>query len=122
MGLGAQRHRVRLENPGVPIPDGKGQFTEPWTALSPRDVSASIAPATARDLERVVAGTVQSSATHLIRIRFHPQVTMRTRITKGPRLVDGTLAPGSREFSVTGTQNVDELNREMVIVAVEVVP
>lgn len=115
------RHRVRLENPGTPISDWQGQFTEVWTALSPSDVAASIVPATARNLERLVAGTVLSTATHVIGIRFHPQVTMRTRITKGPRDVDGTLATGSREFSVTGTQNVDDLNRVMVIMAVETV-
>jgi SPP1 family predicted phage head-tail adaptor len=71
-------------------------------------VWASIVPATARDLERVVAGTVQSSATHLVTIRYLAGVTTKTRVVFGSRL-----------FSVTGVQNPEERNISLVLVCQE---
>lgn len=108
MRAGDLRHRVSLDNPDAPIADGDSGFTQTWTPLTPPRVWVSIAPATERTLERVAAGTVTSMATHIIRGRFHPQVTTKTRITFGTRL-----------FSVTGVSNPEERNREMVLTAVE---
>jgi SPP1 family predicted phage head-tail adaptor len=110
MDIGALRHRVTLENPGTPVPDGDGGYTEAWTALSPASVSASIVPATARDLERVVAGTVMATATHVVTIRYHSGVTTKTRVTFGTRV-----------FSVTGVQNADERNIQLQLVCEEIV-
>jgi SPP1 family predicted phage head-tail adaptor len=110
MNIGALFHRVRLENPGPPVADGDGGYTEVWTALTPSPVWASIVPATARELERLVAGTVQASATHVVRVRFHPQITTETRLTYGTRV-----------FSVTGIQNTDESDIELVLTCQEVV-
>lgn len=120
-GAGTLRHAVTLETPGVGVPDSDGGSTAGWSALAPL-WWASIQPATARDLERTVAGTVLSTATHLLRMRYLPGVTTQTRITKGPRNPDGSLATGSREFSVTGIANPEERNVELVLVCVEVVP
>lgn len=122
MDVGALRHLVTLENPGALVPDGRGGYTQAWTGLSPSQVYASIMPATARDLERQVASSVQATASHIITIRYHPGVTTQTRITKGPRNIDDTLPAGSREFIVTGVQNVEERNIELRIAAEEVVP
>lgn len=117
---GQKRHIVKLENP-TRVTDGEG-YTETWAELMPSLVYAEIKPATARDLERTVANAVQSTASHLITIDYHPGVTSQTRITKGQRNTDGTLPDGSREFKVTGLQNPEERNIELIIAAEEVVP
>jgi SPP1 family predicted phage head-tail adaptor len=108
MDSGALRHSVILENPGPSIPDGDGGFTQSWAPNLPSPVWASITPATSRDLERLVAASVQSVATHVIRIRYHANVTTATRVTYGARV-----------FEVTGVQNPDERNIELVLVCQE---
>jgi SPP1 family predicted phage head-tail adaptor len=102
---------VALENP-VRTPDGDGGFTNAWHALSPAQVWASVLPATAGRTERLVAGTVQAAATHIVEMRHHPDVTVRTRVT-----VDGT-----RYLQVTGVQNVDEASVVTRLMCVEIVP
>ena len=78
--IGTYRHLVTLENPGTAVPDGDGGYTQQWTPLDPPTWHVSITPATVRDLERVQAGTVASTATHLVRGRHHPQITTETRL------------------------------------------
>jgi SPP1 family predicted phage head-tail adaptor len=102
LNIGKLQHRVTLENPGLNVPDGDGGYTQSWTALSPSPVWAAIAPATARDLERLVANAVQSTATHIVTCRYHPQITTQTRLTFNGRILN-----------VRGVQNLDELNVEM---------
>ncbi len=116
---GQKRHLVTLENP-TRVTDGEG-YTETWAALVPSQVFAEIKPATARDLERTVANVVSSTASHLITIDYHSGVTSQTRVTKGPRNTDGTLPTGSREFKVTGIQNPEERNIDLILAAEEVV-
>jgi SPP1 family predicted phage head-tail adaptor len=106
MRAGELRHLITLQTPSTATPDGDGGFTNTWADLA--TVWASIVPATARDLERVVAGTVQSSATHLVTIRYLAGVTTKTRVVFGSRL-----------FSVTGVQNPDERNISLVLVCQE---
>lgn len=106
---GVLRHYVRLENPGAAVPDGEGGFTQTFTRLA--DVWAQIMPATARDLERVTAGTALSTATHVVTIRYRVGVTTQTRVIFGARI-----------FQVTGVSNPEERNIELVLVCVEVVP
>jgi head-tail adaptor len=103
-------HRVLLQNPGPAVPDGDGGTTQSWIDLVPPALSVKIAPATARDLERIAVGTVLSTATHIVTGPYHPQVTTRTRILFGVRT-----------FNVTGPANPEERNVEMVLTAVEVV-
>jgi SPP1 family predicted phage head-tail adaptor len=74
-------------------------------------MAASIVPATQRDLERLVAGTVQSSATHVVTIDYHPQVTTQTQV-----LFNG------RTLHVNSVQNLEERNIELVLICEEVVP
>lgn len=102
-------HRVTLQNPGPAVPDGDG-YTQSWTDLTPPALSVKIAPATQRDLERVIAGTVMSQATHIVTGPFHPQVTTKTRI-----IFSG------RTFNVVGVADPEEGGVEMVLVCVEVV-
>jgi head-tail adaptor len=119
MNVGSLRHLVTLEVPGPAQPDGDGGFTLTWAPLTPATWRAAIEPAPA--LEGVVAGTVQAVATHVLRGRYHPGITMQTRITKGARTAGGALEPGSQEFQITGIQNVEQRNVETVLVCVEVV-
>jgi SPP1 family predicted phage head-tail adaptor len=107
---GQKRHMVTLQNPGADVPDADGGYTQTWTALSPSPVYAEIKPATARDLERVTANAVQSTATHLVSIDYHSGVTTETRVGFGTRVLQ-----------VTSVQNPDERNIELLLVCTEVV-
>lgn len=108
MNAGALRHSVILENPGPSVPDGDGGFTQAWTPNLPSPVWASITPATARDLEGLIASSVQSMATHIVRMRYHANVTTQTRVTFGTRV-----------FEVTGVQNPEERSIELVLICQE---
>lgn len=124
MQIGALRHWVTLENPGPSAPDGLGGYTQTWVLLQPSSVKAAIEPAAAsifgrsRGFERAVANTVESMASQVITLWFHPQVSTATRVTKGARNPDGTLAEGAREFQVTGVQT-DATQTEMILVCIE---
>ena len=107
---GSTRHVVRLQRPGAPVADGDGGFTQVWTDLTPATWDCSIEPATARDLERVAAGTVIATATHVLKGRFHAGITVATRVLVG-----------GRQFSGTGVANPEERNLETIATAVEVV-
>jgi SPP1 family predicted phage head-tail adaptor len=108
--IAARRHLVRLQNPGTPVSDGDGGFTQAWTDLAPPSVYVQIAPASAKDLERIASGTVLTTATHVVTGPFHPDVTTKTRVVFG-----------DRTFSVTGVSSPEERQIEMVLVCVEVV-
>jgi head-tail adaptor len=107
---GQKRHLVSLENPGGQVPDGDGGYTEVGVALQPPQMYAEIKPATVRDMERVFAGTVQSTASHMVTMDYHPQVTTKTRLWFGTRL-----------FAITSVQNPEERNLELVLSCEEVV-
>lgn len=108
--IGERRHRITLQNPGPPVANGDGGFTQTWTDLVPPSMYAKIATATARDLQREAAGTVLSAATHIITMPYHPGVTTKTRI-----LFDG------RTFDVTGVSDPDERHIDTVAICTEVV-
>jgi SPP1 family predicted phage head-tail adaptor len=105
---GTLDRRVTLQNPGPAVPDGDGAWTHPWINLSPASVWASIVPATVRDLEKIAAGTVIATASHVVTLRYHPQVTTQTRIVYG-----------TRTFDVTGVVNPDEDNLETICLCAE---
>jgi len=108
---GQRRHLVTLSNPAAPVADGDGGFTEASSALSPASVWAEIKPATVKNLERVVANTVQAQASHLVTLPYHDGITTETKVTYGTRV-----------FSVTGIANPEERNLELVLLCQEVVP
>lgn len=103
---GDRWHLLTLENPSAPIADGDSGYTQTWTALTPSRMWAEIVPATARRMqfEVAIANTVESQGSHIVTMRFHSGITTKTRLTKGPRNTDGSLATGSREFQVVGVQ------------------
>ena len=110
--IGEFRHRVTLENPGDPVPDNEGGFTVVWDELTEDPVRAAIKPASARDLERTVANTTQSTVTHMVTIPYVSGVTTRTRVI----FHDGE---NDRTFSVTGVYDEDERHRQLVLTCVE---
>jgi head-tail adaptor len=104
------RHKVRLQNPGPPVSDGEGGYTQSWTDLTPATWDCSIDPATARDLERVTAGTTLATASHVVRGRYHPGITTATRILFG-----------ARTLYVNGVANPEERNVETIALCQEIV-
>jgi SPP1 family predicted phage head-tail adaptor len=107
--FGTFRHLVTLEAPGDPVPDGSGGYTEGWAPLTPAAWHCAIEAATAADLERLIAGTAQTTATHLVRGRFHPGITTATRITFRGRVLE-----------VQSVQNDAERNLTLTLVCAEV--
>lgn len=108
--IGERRHLVTLQNPGPAIPDGEGGFTQTWTDLTPATWYCAIDPATARDLEKVTAGTILSTASHVLRGKYHAGITTLTRV-----LFNG------RTFQVSGVANPEERGMETIAIATEVV-
>lgn len=109
--LGALRYVVTLGNPGDPVPDPDGGYTETFTPLDPPTWACSIQQAAARTLEALGAGSVVAQATHVLRGRYHPGITTQTRITFAGRI-----------FSVIYVANRDERGIETDVVAAEIVP
>ena len=108
--VGARPHRVTVQNGGT-VPDGDGGYTEGWNDAAPPQLSVSIQPATARDLERVAAGTVVANATHIVHAPYHPQITVKSR-----------LIFNTRTFNVLGVANVEERSAELVLICAELLP
>ena len=108
--IGTHRHRVTLDEPGDPIPDGDGGYTETYTPLDPAAWDCSIEQAAARTLENIGAGSLVAQATHVVRGRYHAGITTRTRVTFHGRILN-----------VLYTANVDERDIETALVCAEVV-
>ena len=106
--INQRRFRVQLQTPGPGVSDGDGGVTQSWTDLVPAHRYAKLKPATARDLERIAAGTVIGTASHIVTFPFHPGVTLATRIVFRGRV-----------FQVTGVSNPEERNIETIAVCVE---
>lgn len=110
MPIGSYRHRVTVEGPGDPVPDGDGGYTEGYGPLDPGTWDCSIAPATTKDLEQVAGGTVISQATHIVKGRYHRGLTTRARLVfKG------------RVLNVVHVANREERDIESILICAEVV-
>ena len=114
-GIGKRIRRITLDAPGPAIPDGDGGYTQTFTPLNPPTMFAEVKPASTRDLENLVAGTILSTATHLITLPFHPDVTTTTRV----QWTDDARRP--HVANVTAVINVDERCVELILGATEVV-
>jgi len=108
MGRGKRQHRVRYDNPGVPVPDGDGGYTHGWEPIYPAIpyFDVEILPATVRDLERQTAGTITAAASHIVVGDYFAGVTIQSRVV---RLVDGVV------FHVTGLANRGERDVTMAL-------
>lgn len=104
--IGRDDQLVTFEEPGPPVPDGEGGFTEAWVPLSPASWYVRVRPASARDAERVLAGTVITHVSHVVHGRFHPGVSTKARM-----LLKG------QAYLITSVINIDERDREMELVA-----
>lgn len=108
--VGERPHRMTWQNPGPAVPNGSGGYSQTWIDLLPPTTSVRIAPATAADLERLAAGTVLATATHIVDGPYHPQIKTSSR-----GLFNGRI------FNVVGVANPEERNVETICVCVEVV-
>lgn len=108
--IGRDDQLVTFENPDPPVADGEGGYTQTWTALVPATWYVRIRPASARDAERVTAGTVVTHLSHVIHGRSHPGVSTLTRMVW--RDPSGVL----RTFQITSVAT-DARDREMELVA-----
>lgn len=104
--IGRDRQLVTFEDPGDPIPDGEGGYTETWAPLSPATWYVRVRPATTKDAERVTAGTVITHVSHLVHGRYHPGVTTRSRMIFGGEI-----------YQITSVINDESRGREMELVA-----
>lgn len=104
-----RQKRITFQNPGAAVANGDGGFTQSWTDLPP-PADAEVAPASARSLERVAAGTVLSTATHVVTAPYRAGVSTKTRI-----LVDG------RVLNITSVLDPEERHVELILVCAEVV-
>ena len=78
--IGDLRQVGTLSNPGTPVADGDGGFTQTYTALDPEEWRFAIERASVRAAERHFAGAVIAHGTYIMRGRFHPDITTQTRI------------------------------------------
>lgn len=103
-------HLVTVQGIGEPISDDQGGFTREPIIIAER-VRAKVEPATARNLERVVANAVQSSASHLVTIDYVPGVTTESQV-----VFHDTI---DRTFSVSGVSDPEELHVQLVMACQE---
>jgi head-tail adaptor len=104
--IGQDRQLVTFEEPSGPVPDGEGGYTQTPIPLDPPTWYVRIRPATARDAEKVTAGTVITHVSHIVHGRWHPGVTTRARMhCKG------------HTYQITSVVNLEERDREMELVA-----
>jgi len=107
--IGGYRHLVTLENPSGKTPDGEGGYTQTWAPCVPPTMHAAIDVAGAGDQERLTSGTVISQATHVLRMRYHPELSTQTRLTFH-----------GRAFSVTAVHNLEERQQRLLVLCAEV--
>lgn len=106
--IGTRFHLVTFQNPGPATPDNDGGFTTMWQNLTPATMYVRIRTATPNDLERIAAGTLTTTVSHIIEMPYHSQVTTATRIVYG-----------TRSFNVVGVANPEERNVSLVLMVVE---
>lgn len=102
MRAGRLRHRVKIQAP-VSTQDEYGGTAGSWTDVA--TVDAGIHPMSGREL--LAAQAIQSSVTHEIAMRY--------------RVVDATnrILYGARIFNIKSVVNIDERNRDLVLLCTE---
>lgn len=109
--VAARPHRIFLQRPGPIIDTPDGGWEQTWIDLAPPRMFSKIESASAVDLERVFAdSTIISTASHVLKLPYHAQLTTKVRI-----IFDG------RTFAVTGVSTTDERKAESIIACTEVV-
>jgi len=108
-----RQKRVTLTTPGVPVPDGDGGYTNVATPLDPPALYAHVRPASARDMERIAGATTLPTATHLVVLPYHPQVTTETVVH-----VEDHPRP-ARVLKVVYVGNPHERNADLELICAE---
>jgi len=103
---GARRELVTFEGPSR-APDGHGGYTETWAALAPSPWYVRLQPATARDAERLTAGTVLTHVSYLVHGDWHPAVTTQARM----------IDSAGRIYQITSAIDLEHRGLEMELVA-----
>lgn len=107
MQAGKLSHRIKLQQmTGAGGQDSTGQPQETWTDVA--EVWAAVEPIRGR--EYFAAQQVNAETTHRVRIRYLVGVTPMMRILFGARVL-----------RIEAVINVDERNRELQLMCVEVV-
>jgi len=106
LAISERPHRVVLENPGEPVPNPDGGWIESWDVIG--TPWGRVSPASAADMERVVAGTVTALLPFLVVVPYVPGVTTLSRVSYH-----------GRHFAVVGVRNLDERNVRLEIVCEE---
>ena len=75
LDIGALNHWVSLSVPGPPVPDPESGFTQSDIPLASPGRWAKVEPASQSAIDRLMLGTTVSVATHMITMRYHPDVT-----------------------------------------------
>jgi head-tail adaptor len=113
MSRGARNSTVRIDAPGAPIPDGDGGFTEQWTTIV-TSWPCALENALAANQERMIAGTIETLATHRLTGDYLPAVTALCRML----LLSDPEHPG-RRFDVLSVVAVGARRFEMQVLAAE---
>jgi len=108
MPVGDYKHLVVFQEPGPPIPDGRGGYTQAWSDIAPGTWKVAVLPAAVADLERVAAGAVITQGASIVRGHYHAGVSTRSRM-----LFNG------KTFSITGARYVDTRPPSMELAVVE---
>lgn len=80
LDIGSLRQRVTLEAPTT-TSDGAGGYVETWVPIAPSPWWAAMQRASQAAIEKRFAGTVIAHASYIFNGRFHPGITMQTRLT-----------------------------------------
>lgn len=108
--IGQLRQRVDVKNP-TRAADGDGGYVDTWVSANPASMAASVEPATASVVERQVGNTIEAAISHIVTMRYHADVTTKTRLTQG-----------SMTLAVRGVQDVDFRHEWLILACEEVIP
>lgn len=112
--IGAYRQTATLSEASTPVPNGDGGYSTSYVALDPATWRCAIERASVSNAERNFADTVIAQATHILRGRFHPEITTRTRIQWSDRNGDVHIA------NVIDSVDPEGAGVETIVAAVEV--
>lgn len=107
--IGQYRHLVSLVQAGPPTPDPDGGWIDTWVPLDPPTWHCSIEAASLRDLQRISGGAISATATHLLRGRYHAQLSAKARVQFRDRM-----------FEVQSVHDREQRQMELEVVCAEV--
>jgi len=111
--IARRQKRLLLTAPGPAVPDGDGGYTQTETPLDPPALFGHVRPASVRDMERIAGATTLPTASHLVTVPYHPQITTETVI----HLEDHPKP--ARLLKVVYVGNPDERNADLELICAE---